>query len=257
MYTIGLLGFLGFVICFVLLIIAIVKRMKKKGYIIGMLVFALLFVFGIGTYGNSLPDEDDPQTIVNGGEKLTNQDSGIWASKFTPINDFDYELDKSEKTITLLRYQGEDEKILLSPVYTIDGEDYTLISMGGEACFLGELSITSVYIPEGVKYIGENCFNSCTNLEYIYIPSTIDKIGSEFFGYLGEYEVYCDSTSNLPEERDVTNYEEIENDKSDAYKLGESAGKGFSSMIYGFVTGDNEVITKIYFGGSEEQWNAL
>lgn len=131
--------------------------------------------------------------------------------------------------------------------------------MGESATFLGEISITSVYIPEGVKYISDNCFNSCSDLKYLYIPSTIESITDYFLDYLDEYEIYCDSSTTLPNYRDTNNYEELIDDRGQAYELGESVGGAVNGLLAGLLDGASgtERVTEIYFGGSESQWKAI
>lgn len=187
-----------------------------------------------------------------------NSSDGIWSNGFTSINDFTYTLDKSKKTVTLNRYRGRDKKIRLSPVYTIGGEDYALVSVGETACFLEKTSITSVYIPEGVTHISDNCFNSCASLKYLYIPSTVQSLGSAFFDYMHEYTAFCDSSANLPGERDENDYEEIVDDTSQAEELGRSLGGAANGFIAGFLSGsEGEITTEIYYGGTEAQWKSI
>lgn len=193
-------------------------------------------------------DADEEEEEDNGSE---------WAGKFTPINDFYYELDKSNHTITLNKYDGDQKKIMLSPVYTIDGTDYNLKALG-DACFFGEIGITSVYIPEGVTSISDNCFNSCADLQYLYLPSTLESVTDGFLDYINEHEIYCDSVSKLPASRDTEDYEERIDDRSSSYQLGESVGGAVNGVMAGFLDGmtETETTTQIYFGGTEKQWKA-
>lgn len=166
-------------------------------------------------------------------------------------------LDKSNETITLNKYRGDRKKIMLSPVYTVDGVDYSLKTVG-DACFFGEISITSVYIPEGVTSISDNCFNSCADLQYLYLPSTLKSVTGAFLDYFHKYNIYCDSVAELPEERDLNNYEEVIDDRGQAYELGEAAGGAVNGFLAGLLDGeDGAVTTEIYFGGTEAQWNAI
>lgn len=195
--------------------------------------------------------------IISDIDEEDEDNDSEWANRFTPINDFYYELDKSNHTITLNTYDGDDKKIMISPVYTIEGTDYKVKKLG-DACFLGEISITSVYIPEGVTSISDTCFNSCANLEYLYLPSTLESITDEFLDYINEHTVYCDSVSQLPDRRDTADYEERIDDRSSAYQLGESAGGAFNGLMAGLLDGmsETETTTQIYFGGTESQWKA-
>lgn len=184
-------------------------------------------------------------------------DDGIWAAKFTPVNDFRYTLDKEDNSITLIHYSGNDKKIMLSPVYSIGGTDYKLTSLGDDGCFFGEISVTSIYIPEGVTHFSKNCFNSCSSLQYLYIPSTMKNLDMGFLDYIHEYTLFCDSKAELPDERDRNGYEEKQDDMSQAGELGSS----FANAINGIVGGlgsdpDNPIITEVYFGGTSEQWES-
>lgn len=190
-------------------------------------------------------------------------DPRIWASEYTPINDFRYTLDKDNKTITLIRFDGGKERVALSPIYNIDGEDYSLVSMGEEACFFCDLSVTSVYIPEGVTYIGDNCFNSCAKLRNIYIPSTVYNISTQFLDYLGNYQVFFNSTADFNEPRDTNVYSERDDSRSNAEDLGEDIGRSAFGVLDGFFgelardDDEEEPPVNIYYGGTEDQWHSL
>lgn len=184
-------------------------------------------------------------------------DENEWANAFTPISDFRYTLDKENKTITLNKYQEFGPKVMLSPVYTIDGIDYSLKALG-DACFLGKIRITSVYIPEGVTDISHNCFNSCSSLQYLYIPSTVESLEESFFGYLQEYTAYYESFANLPGDRDYNNYKETIDEIGAAGELGESFAGALNGIMGGLSSDpDNPIITQIYFGGTESQWRSI
>lgn len=175
---------------------------------------------------------------------------GIWGTSYTPLSDFRYSIIDDE--IVLSRYIGEDTEIVLSPYYTIDGVDYPLVSLGDDACFLCETHITSVYIPEGVRYIGDTTFNSCISLQYIYIPSTVENIDSSFFTYLHEYEVSFDATVVMNPERDTNEYILVSDEISDAELLGEDTARAINGISAGMA--EEDVAVSIYYAGSEESW---
>lgn len=252
----------------VLGIVAIKKKQPKGMAITGIIcscvsfvVFILLGLFASFVIDDKNFDAEQHETIVSGVEYVEQEDDieivSDWASEYSPINDFRYDIDGN--SITLIRYKGEDTQIMLSPVYTIDGKDYNLISMGDDACFLSETHITSVIIPEGVEEIGGSCFNSCASLERIYLPSTLKEIPSTFFGYLGEYKVFCDSQISLPSERDTNDYELLIDDTTQSGELGESMARALNGMLGGFNSSDEDLekVIEIYFGGTNEQWSNL
>lgn len=283
------LGIIGIVLSFVFIgilpgiiglifgIIASVKNSKNGIAIAGLicsstsvLLFCVLLFIALTSPSQSSDDLSAvSQMTVTGSEYVepehANQEpikESVWANEFTPINDFRYHIDKENHTITLISYdRGPDEdihKILLSPVYTLNGEDYNLVSMGSDACFFGKTWIESVIIPEGVTYIEGSCFNSC-GVKDVYLPSTLEEIPENLFSYLGdEYTIYCNSVIDLPADRDTTDYELRTYGASGAEELGES----FAGAINGIFKGlgkdvDNPTVINIYFGGTDEQWHTL
>lgn len=208
------------------------------------------------------PVQDAPKASVEAGTPIYSEEDDdpdqIWASDFTPINEFYYTLSKSKNTITLNKYDGHRKKIMISPIYTINGTDYHVKALG-DACFFGEISITSVYIPEGVTSISDNCFNSCSDLQYLYLPSTLKSVTRSFLDYINEYTIYCDSVASLPSERDMTDYEEKIDDRSQEYELGQSAAGAVNGLLAGLLDGASgtTTTTEIYFGGTENQWKSI
>lgn len=273
--SIILIGIIPCVISLILGIMAISKRQSKgmavSGIVcsvIGTIIFflmlsAVLFSDNIA----STSSQDKAQVTVTGSgveyseptyyqeETTPAEPETDWATGFTPISDFRYTVNGN--TITLVRYEGEDTQIMLSPVYTLNGTDYTLVSMGDDACFLSEGYITSVIIPEGVTEIGSSCFNSCASLKRIYLPSTLNEIPSGFLSYLHEYKIYCNSTLNIPAGRDYNNYSLTPDDMSGSGELGESLARALNGMMYGADSLNDDQVVEIYFGGTEEQWSQI
>lgn len=239
-------------------------RTKQNSNVIGCGIGIIAALILIPVIAGGIVSKDSP-TISDGKESNLSSDVDMvsstdekneespWATNFTSINDFRYSLDNEQKTITLERYVGEDTKILLSPVYNIDGTDYRLVSMGNDACFLSETYITSVYIPEGVTYIGASCFNSCSSLEYLYIPATA-AFEKNFLSYLHEYNVNYNSVININNERDMTNYTKVDNSVEKPEEAGEDIARAFNGLMGGL---DTPVDVNIYYGGTEEQWASL
>jgi len=207
------------------------------------------------TYESQIANETthyDESTISQENDLV---DEVIWNTSYTPISDFRYSIENDE--IILLRYIGDDDKILLSPYYIIDGTDYPLVSLGDDACFLCETRIKSVYIPEGVTHIGNNTFNSCSSLKNIYIPSTVENLDSSFFGYLYEYEVIYDASVDIDLERDTREYTLNTEEISDAELLGEDAGRAVNGLFAGIGSENDDSLLIIYYGGSQDDWNSI
>ena len=64
--------------------------------------------------------------------------------------------------------------------------DDCTISNIGKDCFDDNDLITTVILPETVRYIQDGAFNSCEDLEYVYIPEGCQKIGSQAFDFCDE-----------------------------------------------------------------------
>lgn len=66
---------------------------------------------------------------------------------------------------------------IVVPKY-VDGHKVTRLT---NECFMFYYDITSVTIPEGVKYIGECAFFDCIKLKEVNLPSTLEEIGEYAF----------------------------------------------------------------------------
>ena len=113
--------------------------------------------------------------ITGTGIKLI-PDLAVSADEVYTYEDFEYTIN-SDGTIKLTKYNG-NEAILDIPEL-IDGKNVTSI---GEEAFYDCTSLTSITIPNSVKYIGGCAFNGCENLVNIEIPSSVTSINDSTFG---------------------------------------------------------------------------
>lgn len=67
---IGVCGLLGFVVCVVLFLIALIRRKPKKKFVIGIVVCFILFVVGVSMTGDS-----DPETSAGEEQQQTQQNA--------------------------------------------------------------------------------------------------------------------------------------------------------------------------------------
>ena len=74
----------------------------------------------------------------------------------------------------------------------VDGKE--IIGVGG---FAGNTQVTSINIPEGVKYISNDAFRGCTNLTTVNLPSTITQIGSFAFENTGLNQINYSTIGNI------------------------------------------------------------
>lgn len=94
--------------------------------------------------------------------------------------------------------------------------------------------ITSITIPERVKYIREGAFMNCTSLKTAFIPSTVSSIGLYAFyqcNVLEEVTITCDNTPTLPYRSDWV----FSNSNGKVNKLkiplGSNINSGFKSLF--------------------------
>lgn len=87
---------------------------------------------------------------------------------------FEYQT-KADGTVKIVGYQGQSKDVVI-PSH-IDGK--TVDEIDGYK--IGNNTIETLVIPEGVTTIGKESFNYCTNLRSITLPSTLTNIGDSAF----------------------------------------------------------------------------
>ncbi len=90
------------------------------------------------------------------------------------IPDFEYRAD--DTGITLLKYTGKSENVVIKSEYS--GLPVTSI---GWSAFSGCSSLTAITIPDSVTSIGEWAFSDCSSLTAITIPDSVTSIGDSAF----------------------------------------------------------------------------
>ena len=94
----------------------------------------------------------------------------------------DFTVDRNYKTdyvVRIISYNGNGGDIVLPEKVTIDGQEYTIESVGEG--FANNAKITSVKIPEGYKTIETSVFEGCANLKSVSIPGTMSMISASAF----------------------------------------------------------------------------
>ena len=90
------------------------------------------------------------------------------------MNDFEYEIDDSEVTITGYTGNGGDVTVL----DTIDGFSVTTI---GDSAFQKCTGLTRITLPNSITDIGWFAFQECTSLTSITLPNSLTTIGDFAF----------------------------------------------------------------------------
>ena len=126
----------------------------------------------------------------------------------------------SDDAATLVRYFGSDSKVDIPA--ELGGKPVTSI---GDYAFACCGSLTEVTIPKSVETIGISAFGFCSNLTKVTIPEGVTSIGEYAFAY-------CSSLTEVTIPKSVT------------------------SIEY-FAFGDCGALATVYYGGTQEDWDAL
>ena len=96
-----------------------------------------------------------------------------------------YEYIETEEGLVITKYLGFDEQTMIVPE-SVDGKRVYSI---GKSVFMGNVSLVSVIIEEGVECIGKACFGKCKNLKNVKLPSTLTNIETWAFSYTAIEEI--------------------------------------------------------------------
>lgn len=100
--------------------------------------------------------------------------------------DYNYHVNEDGKTITLDKYIGKDEEVIIPD--NINGKTVTVI---GTWCFKNNETIKSVYVPETIRQIGIGAFSICHKLERVSGGENLCHVGFGAF-------TMCDKLSEIP-----------------------------------------------------------
>lgn len=94
------------------------------------------------------------------------------------VDNIDYELRTDGTAWVENGKKAQGDVTILSKI-EVDGKEYTVIGIDTNA-FSGNKSITSVTLPDNLKYINDEAFSYCYNLENINnIPKHIENLGEK------------------------------------------------------------------------------
>ena len=94
------------------------------------------------------------------------------------VDNIDYELNTDGTAWVKNGKKAQGDVTILSKI-EVDGKEYTVVGIDYNAFYSNE-SITSITLPDNLKYINDGAFTYCYNLENINnIPKHIEKLGAE------------------------------------------------------------------------------
>ena len=160
--------------------------------------------------------------IQKGNEELNPRefDDVAWFRLYECNLSGDMVYQASDDAATLVRYFGSDSKVDIPT--ELGGKPVTEI---GEWAFAYYSSLTEVTIPKSVTSIRAFAFRSCSSLTKAIIPEGVTSIGDSAF-------LYCSSLTEVTIPKSVT------------------------SIEY-FAFCDCEALKTVYYGGTQEDWEAL
>ncbi|MCD8066898.1 MAG: leucine-rich repeat protein [Oscillospiraceae bacterium] len=118
----------------------------------------------------------------------------------------------------------------------------------GRAAFSYCFALTSITIPNSVTSISDNAFSSCEGLTSITIPDSVTTIGSAAFSF-------CSSLTSITIPNSVTSISN--NTFSFCESLTSITIPNSVTTIGAEAFSFCESLTDVYYGGSEEAWNAI
>ena len=149
----------------------------------------------------------------------------------------------SDDAATLARYFGSDSKVDIPA--ELGGKPVTSI---GKSAFEACSSLTEVTIPKSVTSIGEFAFESCSSLTKVIIAEGVTSIGRAAFGH-------CSSLTEVTIPEGVTN---IEMDTfHGCSSLTEVTIPKSVTSIGEMAFYDCGALATVYYGGTQEDWDAL
>ena len=84
--------------------------------------------------------------------------------------------DANYGNITIVGGVGNLTQVEIPKEVFISGKSYKVVAIGNEA-FLGNKTLESVILPDGLTTIGDNSFAKCENLVSIVLPASLTDIG--------------------------------------------------------------------------------
>ena len=129
-------------------------------------------------------DEKPVETPEKENEAITDVVENELPEVEVPEEQLDYEfsIDSFNFTAVITGYNGEEEDVVIPAAITdpVYGDVCPVVEIG-TAAFLGNETMKTVTIPDGVTKIGEGAFQSCIALEKASLPETVEEIGSKAF----------------------------------------------------------------------------
>lgn len=102
----------------------------------------------------------------------------------TTIDDFTYSIDDTGN-LSLLKYTGKNSTLKIESSYDIEGTNYPVTNLNNFQIGIGNRSVKTVIISEGITELNYSIFNSC-KVNKIYLPKSLSVIYDDTLAYLNK-----------------------------------------------------------------------
>ena len=94
----------------------------------------------------------------------------------------DYVVSTFDQGIMIEKYNGSEAQVVIPSQMTLPSSGQTLdVFAIGDNAFASNLSVTSVTIPDTVKFIGQEAFSNCQNIVSVTFGNSVEGIGVSAF----------------------------------------------------------------------------
>lgn len=134
----------------------------------------LVILLSIVTLVSSIPVFADDAAIKKSFSEDTFNSYSVSSDDDKVFNDFTYEFNKDDKSVSITGYEGKAKEITIPAKI----DTYPVTSIGG---FLNCNTLEIVHIEDGISEISVEAFSNCQHLKEVYFPDSITKIGAYAF----------------------------------------------------------------------------
>ena len=113
-----------------------------------------------------------------------------------------YDINSDETSVTVTNETGDSYAgsysgdVVIPSSVTHDGKNYSVTTIG-DCAFRGCTSLTSIAIPESVRFIEDQTFYGCSKLTSVTIPGSVTNIGEGAFSYCNSLQLFVVAEDNI------------------------------------------------------------
>ncbi|MBR4306042.1 MAG: leucine-rich repeat domain-containing protein [Ruminiclostridium sp.] len=151
------------------------NNVKKRAFPVFTLAAAIAAVIGIAAITSVIVSTGGILSASSGSANDSSTVSQV-EGNIAPSKDFKYKYADNGDSLIITEYTGNAKELVIPS--EIGGKNIIRI---GESAFSRCESLTSVIIPDGIKYIDAYAFSECYSLRSVTIPASVTSIGQHAF----------------------------------------------------------------------------